>query len=59
MQLCSLSVPHLGEPDALQLRPRLSDFIASHAEEILVARDEFAATVSHGGKALDASDDAA
>ena len=57
MQLSSLSVPHLVEPpaDALQLRPRLSDFIASHAEEVLVAWDEFAATISHGGKALDAA----
>ncbi|GAB3757735.1 HAMP domain-containing sensor histidine kinase [Ramlibacter monticola] len=56
MQLSSLNVhPLVEQPaDAPQLRPRLSDFIASHAEEILVAWDEFAATVSHGGNTLDA-----
>lgn len=35
-------------------RPRLADFLRLHAEEILEAWDEFAATVSHDGKALDA-----
>lgn len=37
------------------LRPRLSDFIVSHAGEILEAWDSFAATVDHdGGQPLDA-----
>ena len=35
-------------------RPRLSDFLTLHAAEILLAWDEFAATVSHDGKTLDA-----
>lgn len=35
-------------------RPRLGDFIRSHSAEILLAWDEFAATVSHEGAALDA-----
>lgn len=35
-------------------RPRLSEFIATHADEILQAWDQFAATVSHGGQPLDA-----
>ncbi|MEJ5989236.1 sensor histidine kinase [Ramlibacter sp. PS3R-8] len=35
-------------------RPRLSEFLQLHAEDILLAWDEFAATVSHEGKALDA-----
>ena len=34
-------------------RPRLAEFLRSNANEILLAWDEFAATVSHGGKALD------
>jgi signal transduction histidine kinase len=34
-------------------RPRLAEFLRSHATEILLAWDDFAATVSHGGKALD------
>lgn len=34
--------------------PRLGDFIQSHAAEILLAWDEFAATVTHEGKPLDA-----
>lgn len=34
-------------------RPRLADFLRSHADEILEAWDEFAATVNHEGKALD------
>lgn len=33
---------------------RLADFIRTHAEQILLTWDEFAATVSHGGKDLDA-----
>jgi signal transduction histidine kinase len=40
-------------PDA-PVRPRLRDFLVSHAGEILEAWDEFAATVSHGGQPLDA-----
>jgi signal transduction histidine kinase len=57
MQLSSLSASRLvvQEADASPLRPRLPDFIHSHAEEVLSAWDEFAATVSHGGKALDAA----
>lgn len=35
-------------------RPRLSEFLRLQAEEILLAWDEFAATVAHEGKALDA-----
>lgn len=34
-------------------RPRLSQFLEEQAEEILLAWDEFAATVDHEGKALD------
>ena len=57
MQLSSLCAPSLAEraADAPPFRPRLADFILSQAEEILAAWDEFAATVSHGGKALDAA----
>ncbi|HET8748482.1 MAG TPA: sensor histidine kinase [Ramlibacter sp.] len=57
MQLSSLNVDHLVEQpaNAPQLRPRLSDFIDAHAEEVLEAWDEFAATVSHGGQTLDAA----
>jgi signal transduction histidine kinase len=36
------------------VRPRLSEFIHLHADEILAAWDQFAATVSHGGQPLDA-----
>lgn len=36
-------------------RPRLSEFLATHAGEILLGWDEFAATVLHEGKALDAA----
>lgn len=32
---------------------RLSDFLRTHSEQILLAWDEFAATVSHSGKPLD------
>jgi signal transduction histidine kinase len=35
-------------------RPRLGDFIRTHSAEILLAWDEFAATVQHDGIALDA-----
>src|SRR4051794_4332928 len=35
-------------------RPRLSEFIRAHLQEILQAWDEFAATVQHGGAPLDA-----
>lgn len=36
-------------------RPRLGDFLRSHAAEILAQWDEFAATVRHEGPALDAA----
>lgn len=57
MQLSSPSTSCRVEqaPDAPPLRPRLADFMDSHADEILAAWDEFAATVSHGGQALDAA----
>jgi len=32
---------------------RLSDFLRTHSEQILLAWDEFAATVSHTGKTMD------
>jgi len=32
---------------------RLSDFLREHSERILLAWDEFAATVAHSGKAMD------
>jgi signal transduction histidine kinase len=35
-------------------RPRLSEFIRTHSDEILLAWDEFAATVHHQGVPLDA-----
>lgn len=41
-------------PSSQPARPRLSDFLRSHADEILEAWDEFAATVNHDGKPLDA-----
>ncbi|MCG2595021.1 sensor histidine kinase [Ramlibacter sp. XY19] len=34
-------------------RPRLAEFIRSHSTEILLAWDEFAATVTHEGRTLD------
>jgi signal transduction histidine kinase len=40
-------------PGAEPSRPRLADFLATHADEILLAWDEFASTVSHTGAALD------
>ncbi len=40
-------------PTAGAVRPRLADFLISHAGEILLAWDEFAATVTHAGKPLD------
>ncbi len=43
----------LGRVAKPPARHNLADFIRSHAEEILVAWDEFAATVSHEGRALD------
>jgi signal transduction histidine kinase len=42
-----------AQPDASP-RPRLSEFIRGNAAEILLAWDEFAATVRHEGKSLDA-----
>lgn len=36
-------------------RPRLAEFLSLHSGEILEAWDEFAATVQHDGKALDAA----
>ena len=56
MQLSSFShspAPASAWPVAPQ-RLRLADFIRSHSAEILLAWDEFAATVQHDGKALDA-----
>ncbi|HSV81608.1 MAG TPA: sensor histidine kinase [Ramlibacter sp.] len=50
MQLSTVSALHVRPVPA---RPRLSEFIVSHAGEILEAWDEFAATVSHGGQPLD------
>lgn len=40
-------------PQAAPGRLRLADFIRLHSEDILLAWDEFAATVQHEGKALD------
>ena len=56
MQLPPLHSPRplLLVPADPRLRPRLSHFIVSHSDEILVAWDEFAATVNHGGQPLDA-----
>jgi signal transduction histidine kinase len=53
MQLSPFAVSQ-PRPDArVPVRPRLRDFLVSHATEILEALDEFAAT-SHGGQPLDA-----
>jgi signal transduction histidine kinase len=41
-------------PVAAPTHTRLGDFLRSHATEILEAWDEFAATVNHDGKPLDA-----
>jgi signal transduction histidine kinase len=56
-----MQVPDLIAPSALSqhateppVRPRLADFIRTKSDEILRAWDEFAATVSHEGRALDA-----
>lgn len=46
------SVPPAAEA-AAPGRRRLGEFIRAHSAEILLAWDEFAATVSHGGKPLD------
>lgn len=45
-----------GMAAAVRLGPRtsLADFLCTHSAEILLAWDEFAATVSHEGKPLDA-----
>ncbi len=48
------SLPVSPAATSRERRPRLADFLRSHANEILEAWDEFAATVSHDGKALDA-----
>jgi signal transduction histidine kinase len=54
MQQRSAFVAPLPVPERpADARPRLGEFIQSHATEILEAWDEFAATVSHQGKALD------
>lgn len=59
MQLSSLLIPYTvrrRRPDPVPRAtkpPRLAEFIQSNADEILRAWDEFAATVSHEGKALD------
>lgn len=50
MQVSALNTLAEGRPGA---RPRLSEFLRLQAEEILLAWDEFAATVDHEGKALD------
>jgi signal transduction histidine kinase len=56
MQISAFIAPPTsgGRAADLPVRPRLADFLRSHSAEILLAWDEFAATVSHGGKALDA-----
>jgi signal transduction histidine kinase len=46
--------PASSTPSPPAARPRLPDFLNTHAAEILAAWDEFAATVAHEGKALDA-----
>jgi signal transduction histidine kinase len=56
MQVSAVNAPEPVSPHpvAAPSRPRLSEFLRLHAAEILLAWDEFAATVSHEGKALDA-----
>src|SRR3954469_978288 len=56
MQTTDFSAPPASARRAadLPVRPRLADFIQTHSAEILLAWDEFAATVNHDGKALDA-----
>lgn len=49
MQVSALNTTLAGRAS----RPRLSQFLEEQAEEILLAWDEFAATVDHEGKALD------
>ena len=53
MQAPALNTPAQGQTRP-GFRPRLSAFLQLHAQEILLAWDEFAATVNHEGKALDA-----
>lgn len=60
MRRLAPNAPALAAPDQGQgrtasslSRPRLSEFLNLQAEEILLAWDEFAATVDHDGKALD------
>src|SRR5688500_14658903 len=50
MQASPLNAPPKSRASA---RPGLSRFLEEQAEEILLAWDEFAATVDHEGKALD------
>jgi signal transduction histidine kinase len=58
MQLSALIAPFSVRRSAPDPVPpphsRLADFLRSHSAEILAAWDEFAATVSHEGKKLDA-----
>ena len=56
MQLSSLMFPlkiRRRLPAEAPVRPRLAAFLHDNAVEILQAWDEFAATVSHGGRSLD------
>jgi signal transduction histidine kinase len=54
LQLSVLAGSQPAREQRGELRPRLSQFLVSHSREILAAWDEFAATVTHEGKALDA-----
>jgi signal transduction histidine kinase len=47
--------PQPQQPPPRQPQPRLADFLLSHSDEILLAWDEFAATVNHEGRALDSA----
>jgi len=49
------AAPGLAPAAGAMARPRLADFLRSHSGEILQAWDQFAATVCHEGKALDAA----
>jgi signal transduction histidine kinase len=55
MQLSASTLPLTAAKPATEppVRPRLADFLRSHLAEILLAWDEFAATVTHEGMALD------
>ena len=49
------ATPALAPAAGAPARPRLADFLRSHSGEILQAWDQFAATVCHEGKTLDAA----